>query len=65
MIGKNITMIWVIRKGSKKLSEKSVPDTQMLDGQSSIMWVAYEGGGCGEEVVVVSGRRDVGVPGGR
>ena len=38
--------------------------TQMLDGQSSIMWVSYEGGG-GEEVVVVSGRRDVGVPGGR
>ena len=64
MIEKNITMSWVIRKGSKKLSEKSVPDTQMLDGQSSIMWVAYEGGG-GEEVVVVSGRRDVGVPGGR
>ena len=64
MIEKNITMSWVIRKGSKKLSEKSVPDTQMLDSQSSIMWVSYEGGG-GEEVVVVSGRRDVGVPGGR
>ena len=64
MIEKNITMIWVIRKGSKKLSEKSVPDTQMLDSQSSIMWVSYGGGG-GEEVVVVSGRRDVGVPEGR
>ena len=64
MIEKNITMIWVIRKGAKKLSEKSVPDTQMLDGQSSIMWVSYEGGGGGEEVGK-SGRRDVGVPGGR
>ena len=58
-------MIWVIRKGSKKLSEKSVPDTQMLDGQSSIMWVSYEGGGGGGEEVGKSGRRDVGVPGGR
>ena len=58
-------MSWVIRKGSKKLSEKSVPDTQMLDGQSSIMWVSYEGGGGGGEEVGKSGRRDVGVPGGR